>query len=169
MMITLFASCVVFTILTLLQSIFPSVHSENKLQRDSYTWWELTIRTLFVFTLNESFWLFTLQYFITAVEVTRLFVNEKEAAERRFEIYNYVFICVSVVLLLSSIFYHLSFNQYKYTWELAVWTLSVPSIVFLSLMLYGLFKIKSTMKHHGILSNEYKIYLHVFFFTLFAI
>lgn len=129
---------------------------------------ELSVRTLFVFTLNESFWLFSLQYFITAVEVNRLFLYEKEAAEKRFQIYNYVFVSVSAVLLLSSIVYHLSFNQFAYTWWLAVWTLSVPSILFLTLMLYGLYKINAAMKYHGILSNEKKIYLHMFFFTLFT-
>lgn len=82
---------------------------------------------MFLFLMQESFWIFSFQYFITAIELKNLFVREDQKTIKRFQIYNFIFLVVTVILISNNVFYQILPSKYdKPMIVLTFWTISLP-------------------------------------------
>jgi len=120
--------------------------------------------------MQESFWIFSFQYFITAIELKNLFVREDHKTIKRFKIYNIVFLIVTGILAANNVLYQILPTKFDEPMlGLTLWTISVPQIFFLASILWGLNIIANIMAKYKILKNEKIFYLHVFFFSLLTV
>lgn len=143
-----------------------------------YTAVEETIRAAAIFFMQESFWFFSLQYYVAAKELTKLRDHDpgKTKTKRRALIYERVFWAVTIVLLANNILYTYLPQRYTgpgdkgKTWVLGltIWTISVPPVFFLITILLGLRIMYKIMQTHSILRNERIFRLHVIFFCIFT-
>ena len=110
------------------------------------------IMSIQLFMEMEAFFLFALQYLVSAIELNYLFIRDEEKSAKRVQIYSYSFMIGTLLLLANSVLYHVSFYNLKQIfWIIFGWMIVFFNFVFLAMMLYGLYNIRRAMKFYEIL------------------
>lgn len=144
-----FLGAVLFNVL---QQFFTVLSENNNtdyylaIQPTNFTWWMMTIMSIQLFMEMQAFFLFALQYLVSAIELNYLFIRDEEKSAKRAQSYFYSFVIGTLLLLTNSILYHVSFYNFKpISWIILGWMIVLFDFVFLAMMVYGLFNIRRAM------------------------
>lgn len=104
------------------------------------------IMSIQLFMEMEAFFLFALQYLVSAIELNYLFVRDEERAAKRASVYSFTLVVGTLLLLANSIVYHVAFYHLKLIFNIVFgWMIVFFNLVFLVMMLYGLYNIRRAM------------------------
>lgn len=102
---------------------------------------------------------------MTANEMQHLYRMISEETITRYRMYYIVYGAIIVVLLALSIVKHV----YPSIVWLGLLSLSFPDILFVLMLLYGLYKIQQASRQHQCLTNEKYMWTHVILASLYAV